>query len=75
MVALQDGQTPNAFSGSSKSHKNRKGLVVLPPEEVKLFPAMLQYHWFQCMATYLLHVLAPCQDLSCQIVGTCQGHC
>ena len=37
MIALQDGQTQNAFSGSSKSRKNRKGLAVLPPEEVKLF--------------------------------------
>ena len=34
MVALQDGQAPKAFTGSTKVIKNRKGLVVLPPEEV-----------------------------------------
>lgn len=34
MVALQDGQAPKAFAGSTKVNKNRKGLVVLPPEEV-----------------------------------------
>ena len=34
MVALQDGQAPKAFAGSTKLIKNRKGLVVLPPEEV-----------------------------------------
>ncbi len=34
MVALQDGQAPKAFAGSTKVIKNRKGLVVLPPEEV-----------------------------------------
>lgn len=36
MVALQDGQAPKAFAGSTKVIKNRKGLVVLPPEEARL---------------------------------------
>ena len=34
MVALQDGQAPKAFAGSTKPNKNRKGLTILPPEEV-----------------------------------------
>lgn len=34
MVALQDGQAPKAFAGATKPIKNRKGLVVLPPQEV-----------------------------------------
>lgn len=33
---MGEGHTPNAFSGSAKSHKNRKGLVVLPPEEARV---------------------------------------
>ncbi|KAL0051114.1 hypothetical protein WJX82_002288 [Trebouxia sp. C0006] len=36
MVALQDGQAPKAFAGSTKVIKNRKGLVVLPPEEARV---------------------------------------
>ncbi|DBA82031.1 hypothetical protein WJX77_010638 [Trebouxia sp. C0004] len=36
MVALQDGQAPKAFTGSTKVIKNRKGLVVLPPEEARV---------------------------------------
>ena len=39
MVALQHGQTPKAFAGSTKSNKNRKGLTVLPPEEVTIAQA------------------------------------
>ncbi|KAL3142875.1 Elongator subunit [Trebouxia sp. C0009 RCD-2024] len=33
---MGEGHSPNAFSGSGKSHKNRKGLVVLPPEEARV---------------------------------------
>ncbi|KAA6429872.1 MAG: elongator complex 3-like [Trebouxia sp. A1-2] len=36
MVALQDGQAPKAFAGTTKVTKNRKGLVVLPPEEARV---------------------------------------
>lgn len=36
MVALQHGQAPKAFAGSTKVLKNRKGLVVLPPEEARV---------------------------------------
>lgn len=35
MVALQDRQTSKTFSGNAKPGKNRKGLAVLPPEEVQ----------------------------------------
>lgn len=74
MVALQDGQTPNAFFGSSKSHKNRKGLDVLPPEEVQLI------YWLHRIASgprAIMCLLLYLRTLKrvCQIAGTCQGHC
>ncbi len=52
MVALQDGQAPKAFSGSAKPNKNRKGLVVLPPEEV-----LTSICWQCCNTKFLL---LPC---------------
>ena len=50
MVALQDREGPKAFAGSAKANKNRKGLAVLPPEEV----------WGDSQLPEVLHRLQVC---------------
>lgn len=79
---MGEGRAPNAFSGSGQPRKNRKGLVVLPPEEV---PRLLQRHGISVAveaagALFLYVVLHKClgypaKGVDISTAGTSQGNC